>query len=614
MLHVFVSSVIADTVEERAKAQIALQSLGIVKTWVFEFSPASEEQVDRAYLNQVEKCNLFILILGSRITDPVLREWASAHYPNPKPVLVFIREEQARDQRVKEFITEIKVKYKIFTTVDQFGEYLVEAVRDWLIRTVESAKPNPLGVQRQQYWGRRMLHWQARCNFERLTENEPRTPLELIKDMSAPERVIPLMAKLPLLATVREQIQFVQEHQYANQYADSVAEHEAELIGYGILQLLTREYGPFLAMYDAGCANCAQYRSLMCTENEDVAHFKYFGQDFNPDWRNSFSVINGTFIEKTLPEIEDVKCDLVACAHTLHYLEWNPLAIYASFFSFNTILKDNGICYVTVPTKDSQPGIIDVLQQSALDAGFEIISCERMRMRHTLSNVASWNITTFVSIILQKKRIVDLNRWRDLCSASQYRGGARDSLFSRDNDIPDDIRQLEENLRETLAEDDPFVRLFRHFLRIAYTSVDTTNLVTPKECSGTIENSIKNLHEAMVGGAAKRNEVARASAQYFISLIRWFLSDGHGRPVYEIISRLHPTVLNILHAKRNVRVVLSDLTPEATVRLMRNLFEVCRFYQFSLRDAVESEIRLNQDVWAGGPPLPNEIGRPTSRS
>src|ERR1039457_1497740 len=255
-----------------------------------------------------------------------------------------------------------------------------------------------------------MLYWKARCDFDRLTEDEPRTPLELTKDMSAPERVIPLMAKLPLIPTIREQIQFVQSQQYANQYTDSIAEHEAELIGYELLQRVTRKSGAFKSMYDAGCANCAQYRSLICIEHAADTDFKYFGQDFNPDWRSRFSVPQGCFVEKILPEVEDVRCDLVACTHTLHYMEGNPLAIYASFFSFNKILKDSGACYVTVPTKDSQPGIIDVLQQAAQDAGFTIISCDRMRMRHTLSDVASWNITTFVSLILRKTRNVDLNR------------------------------------------------------------------------------------------------------------------------------------------------------------------------------------------------------------
>ncbi len=408
-----------------------MRNLAVTKPWVFEFTPASDELVDRAYLGKVEACDLFILILGARITDPVLREWGSAQFPHPKPMLVFIRETPTRDKSVDDCIATPKMKYKTYTTVDQFSEYLVEAVGDWLVRTVTSDRPS-LELQREHQWEQRMLHWKARCEFDRLTEGEPRTPLELTKDMSAPERVIPLMAGLPLIATVREQIRFVQEQQYANQYADSVAEHEAELIGYELLRRLTREFrfGPFRAMYDAGCAHCAQYRSLKCNENSAAVDFKYYGQDFNPDWRDRFSVPKGHFVEKTLPEIEDVKCDLVACTHTLHYMEGNPIAVYACFFSFNKILKDDGVCYVTVPTKDSQPGIIDVLQQAALDAGFMTISCDRMRMRHSLSDVASWNITTFVSLILRKTRSGSTStEWQDLCSASQYRGGTEDGPF-----------------------------------------------------------------------------------------------------------------------------------------------------------------------------------------
>src|ERR1017187_3235905 len=184
-LSVFVSSVMADTREERDAAERALRTLAITKPWVFEFTPASEEPVDRAYLDQVEACDLLILILGTRITDPVLREWASAQYPNPKPVLVFIREAGTREKRVSDFIAELKVKYKAYTTVEQFSECLVEAVCDWLVRTVTSDRPS-LERQRRHFWVQRMLYWKARCDFDRLTEDEPRTPLELTKDMSFP--------------------------------------------------------------------------------------------------------------------------------------------------------------------------------------------------------------------------------------------------------------------------------------------------------------------------------------------------------------------------------------------------------------------------------------------
>ena len=68
-LSVFVSSVMADTREERDAAERALRTLAITKPWVFEFTPASEEPVDRAYLDQVEACDLLILILGTRITE-----------------------------------------------------------------------------------------------------------------------------------------------------------------------------------------------------------------------------------------------------------------------------------------------------------------------------------------------------------------------------------------------------------------------------------------------------------------------------------------------------------------------------------------------------------------
>ena len=589
-LTVFVSSVIADTPHERREAQRVLPTLAVAKPWIFEFTPASEEPLDRAYLSKVEECDLFVLILGKRITDPVLREWGCAQWPHPKPTLIFVRDERDRETPLETFVQSVAVKYKLYESVEQFSEYLVEAVCDWLIRSVTSDKM-ALQRQRTHFWKARMLHWKGRCEFDRLGEAEPRSPRELTKDMALPERIIPLMAKLPQITSVPEQIQFAREQHYAEQYTDSVVEHEAELIGHEVLTRLTRLAGPFSSMYDAGSANCAQYRSLMCVEGATAPDFHYYAQDFNPDWRASFSVPKGEFIEKVLPGIADERCDLVACTHTLHYMEANPLAIYSSFLSFNKLLRDGGFCYVTVPTKDSQPGMIDVIEQSALDGGFSTIAYQRTRMRHNLSNVAPWNVTTFVSFIFKKTQMVDLNTWSSFRAVSQFRAGMSSTEVKTENDIPGAIRLIEANLRETIIEDDPLIRLFRRTLRrIAPTFVTSDHRASPAECAKRIGYSINALHDVLIGGESKRRELANACATYFLCLAQWFLAEGYGRQIYELISRLQPIVASAVRSRRNIRVVLDDLTPEGAARLMRNLFEICSYHTIDLKAAVEEEM------------------------
>ncbi len=78
-----------------------------------------------------------------------------------------------------------------------------------------------------------------------------------------------------------------------------------------------------------------------------------------------------------------------------------------------------------------------------------------------------------------------------------------------------DVRQLEANLRETLIEDDPFVRLFRHFMRVAHPNAEAAEWVRPSECSRGIESAIRNLHEIMVSGVAKRNRGAQSFGAVF---------------------------------------------------------------------------------------------------
>src|SRR5712692_6350254 len=91
---IFISSILNPSVEdlrpERNAARDVIDSFGFLKAWAFETAPASTENLDESYLRHVEECDVFILILGVKVTAPVNAEWLRAKKLK-KPTLVFVK-------------------------------------------------------------------------------------------------------------------------------------------------------------------------------------------------------------------------------------------------------------------------------------------------------------------------------------------------------------------------------------------------------------------------------------------------------------------------------------------------------------------------------------------
>jgi hypothetical protein len=140
-LIVFISSRINDEMARARQAvREAIEELPLTRPWLFEEAPAAADPLDESYLRWVGKCDLFILLLGEDITDPVRVEWETATQAG-RPRLVFLKkgaQDEAAWQFAKracpEFIEGLDVKWKEYRTLAELKREVQAAVGDELIK------------------------------------------------------------------------------------------------------------------------------------------------------------------------------------------------------------------------------------------------------------------------------------------------------------------------------------------------------------------------------------------------------------------------------------------------------------------------------------------------
>jgi hypothetical protein len=132
-LIVFISSRINDEMKRARRAvREAIEELPLARPWLFEEAPAATDPLDESYLRWVGKCDLFILLLGEDITEPVRMEWETATQAR-KPRLVFLKK-GAQDDASWEFAKGLDVKWKEYRTLDELKREVQAAVGDELIK------------------------------------------------------------------------------------------------------------------------------------------------------------------------------------------------------------------------------------------------------------------------------------------------------------------------------------------------------------------------------------------------------------------------------------------------------------------------------------------------
>jgi hypothetical protein len=104
---IFVSSILNPSIEdlrpERLAVREVVESFPFLRAWAFEASPASSESLDQSYLRHVEECDVFVIILGEKVTPPVNAEWLRAKKLK-KPILAFVKSVSNRTPEVDDVL------------------------------------------------------------------------------------------------------------------------------------------------------------------------------------------------------------------------------------------------------------------------------------------------------------------------------------------------------------------------------------------------------------------------------------------------------------------------------------------------------------------------------
>ena len=125
---VFISSImnraIEDLLGEREAARGAVDHFSPITTpWAFEAEPASPQPLLDFYLNGVKSSDLFVLLIGARITEPVKAEFDTA-LDHGKPMLLFAKVMPSRELEADQVLHSANVKYDLFVNATELREKL----------------------------------------------------------------------------------------------------------------------------------------------------------------------------------------------------------------------------------------------------------------------------------------------------------------------------------------------------------------------------------------------------------------------------------------------------------------------------------------------------------
>jgi SAM-dependent methyltransferase len=446
--------------------------------------------------------------------------------------------------------------------------------------------------------------------FSPLQPDFARSPLEMIKEISGREDLTGIMARIPSIANLEEQIRFVQQHQFAAKYAGSWADNEVQLIGVRILQDIETYLKTSCRVYDAGCGSYGQYKAILSVLGKEFRDRGiYWAQDYNSDWYSLFENISAKekkFLNKPLPYVEGENFDLVACAHVFQDMASNPIAIYATIFSFNKLLKMNGICYITVPYKDSQRGMLDVIETAAYDGGFNVLSIghRRLVIRRVIERHDPIGITTFGHVILRKNRNIEGKEWNNLLGTSflrwQTMNLARKFKFATDTDVNDKLRLIERDLTEVLAERSLSVRTFRWAINRLFADQqlwkDAIGQRSKSDIASKIRKYIHKLHDAYTIIPQSTLEIEETCAKYFFWLLLWLFRNHQPINKQVILSTINPAVEETLKTPRDIRVHIDNLSKDQIARLIRHLFEFCELNRVNVRQVFDQYILVAKSI------------------
>jgi hypothetical protein len=137
---VFVSSIMNATIEdllaEREAARAAIEHFAPITTaWAFEAEPASTKPLLDFYIDGVKSSDLFVLIVGQRLTQPVKAEFDTAR-DHGKPMLAFAKIVDRREVDANQLLHSANVKYDVFSNPTELRDKLRRALGEHLLHLI----------------------------------------------------------------------------------------------------------------------------------------------------------------------------------------------------------------------------------------------------------------------------------------------------------------------------------------------------------------------------------------------------------------------------------------------------------------------------------------------
>ena len=142
-LLVFISSRMNDDLQTaRDIAVQAVKSVEFGRPWAFEFSPASSESPDNAYLRLVRGADFVLWLVGSKTTLPVINEINEA-IASGRRLLVFKLPSDQRDDSTMKLVDQVGhyVKWKDVSSVEELFEHIRKSMADEIIRGLRDPTP-----------------------------------------------------------------------------------------------------------------------------------------------------------------------------------------------------------------------------------------------------------------------------------------------------------------------------------------------------------------------------------------------------------------------------------------------------------------------------------------
>lgn len=147
---VFISSIMnratEDLLAEREAARDAVDHFApITAPWAFEDEPASAKPLLDFYINGVKSSDLFVLLIGARLTPPVKAEFDTAR-DHGKPMLVFAKAVPSREPDADQLLHSADVKYDTFVNATELREKLRRSLGGHLLTLIRGDGEQAFGT------------------------------------------------------------------------------------------------------------------------------------------------------------------------------------------------------------------------------------------------------------------------------------------------------------------------------------------------------------------------------------------------------------------------------------------------------------------------------------